>query len=149
MADVVDVLVAQHALVEDLFRETVGATGEARRQTFDELVRVLALHEAAEQEVVHPLARAHLDSPAVVDGRLQEESLATQLVAELVQLGPDAEEFDVALLELRAAVLTHARHEERYEFPWLRHTVPAEELVSLVAAVRAVEGITAGPATTT
>jgi hemerythrin superfamily protein len=141
VADVVDVLLAQHALVEDLFRETLAATGPQRQERFAELVRVLGLHEAAEQQVVHPLARSRLDSPAVVDGRLQEESLATQLLAELVELGVDAEGFDEGLLGLRTAVLTHARHEERYEFPYLRHTVPAEELVSMVAAVRAAEGV--------
>ena len=144
MADVVDVLLAQHALIEDLFRETLAATGEARRQRFAELVRVLGLHEAAEQEVLHPVARARVDSAAVVDGRVEEEVLATQLIAALVELGADAEGFEAALLDLRAAVLTHARHEERYEFPWVRHTVPPDELVSMVAAVRAAEGITAG-----
>jgi hemerythrin superfamily protein len=144
VADVVDVLIAQHALVEDLFRETLTATGEAKQQRFDELVRVLELHEAAEQEAVHPLARDRIDSPAIVDDRLGEEELATRLIAELVQLGANADGFDSALAELRIAVLTHARHEERYEFPQLRHTVPAAELVSMVAAVRAAEGINAG-----
>jgi hemerythrin superfamily protein len=144
VADVVDVLLAQHALVEDLFRETLAATGETRRQRLDELVRVLAVHEAAEQEILHPLSRARIDSPAVIDDRVEEEELATRLTAELVQLGPEGEGFEDALLALRAAVLTHARREERYEFPWLRHTVSAEDLISLVAAVRAAEGITAG-----
>ena len=144
MADVVDVLIAQHALVEDLFRETLAATGETRRQRLAELVRVLGLHEAAEQEALHPLSRARIDSPAIIDGRVEEEQLAERLTAGLVELGPEGEGFDAALLVLRTAVLTHARREERYEFPWLRHTVPAEELVSLVAAVRAAEGIAAG-----
>lgn len=144
MADVVDVLIAQHALVEDLFRETLTAAGEAKQQRFDELVRVLELHEAAEQEAVHPLARDRIDSPAIVEDRLGEEQLATRLIADLVQLGANADGFDRALAELRIAVLTHARHEERYEFPQLRHTVPAAELASMVAAVRAAEGITAG-----
>lgn len=144
MADVVDVLLAQHALIEDLFRDTLTATGEVRRQRFDELVRVLGLHEAAEQEFLHPLSRARIDSPAVVDGRVAEEALAAQMVSDLVELGPDGEGFGAGLLALRTAVLTHARHEERYEFPWLRHTVPVDERVALVAAVRAAEGTRTG-----
>jgi hypothetical protein len=139
VADVVDVLLAQHALVEDLFRETLAATGPTREERFAELVHVLGVHEAAEEAVVHPLARGLIDSPAVVDGRLQEEALATQMIAELVAMGPDAPGFEPALMDLRLAVLSHARHEERYEFTHLRYSVPPDELASLVGAVRAAE----------
>jgi hypothetical protein len=142
VADVVDVLLAQHALVEDLFRETLAATGTRREEVFAELVRVLGVHEAAEEAVVHPLAAGRIDSGhAVVDSRLTEERLATQLIGDLVELGTDAPDFESNLLALRTSVLIHARHEERYEFTHLRHAVPAEELVSLVAEVRALEGV--------
>lgn len=142
MADVVDVLLAQHALVEDLFRETLAATGTERAERFAELVRVLGVHEAAEEAVVHPLAAARIDAgPAVVDSRLTEERLATQLIAGLVEMGPDATGFESALRALRTSVLIHARHEERYEFTHLRYAVPAEQLVSLIGEVRAVERV--------
>jgi hypothetical protein len=36
-------------------------------------------------------------------------------------------------------VLTHAKHEERYEFPQLRAKVPAPRLRALAAVVRAAE----------
>jgi hemerythrin superfamily protein len=139
VADVVDVLLAQHALVEDLFRETLMATGETKQDRFAELVRVLGVHEAAEDAVVHPVARQRIDAPAVVDSRMDEEKLAAQLVVDLVQLGAAAPGVDDAVRELRIAVLTHARHEERYEFPYLRYTVPAEERIAMVDRVRAAE----------
>jgi hypothetical protein len=38
-------------------------------------------------------------------------------------------------------VLTHARHEERYEFPQLRAKAPTDELRALAGAVRAAEAV--------
>jgi hypothetical protein len=144
VADVVDVLLAQHALVEDLFLETVAATGPARRERFDELVRTLTVHEAAEQAVVHPAARARIgDGAGLVEGRLTEEETATRLLDALVETGADGVGFDAALMELRLAVLTHARHEERYEFGRLRYATTVDEMVEMVAAVRAAEAAAA------
>jgi hypothetical protein len=45
------------------------------------------------------------------------------------------------LLLLRNAILTHARYEERYEFPELRAKVPAERLRTMATAVRAAEAV--------
>lgn len=55
--DVVDLLLAQHAQIEQLFLLVVGGTGDTRRDAFDDLVKLLAAHETAEEEVIHPLAR--------------------------------------------------------------------------------------------
>ena len=63
------------------------------------------------------------------------------MLAALAEAGPDGDGFDDALLLLRDAVLTHARYEERYEFPQLRAKVPAERLHSLATAVRAAEAL--------
>ena len=52
--DVVDLLLAQHARIEEQFLLVTGGTGEARRDAFDDLVRLLAVHETAEEEIIHP-----------------------------------------------------------------------------------------------
>jgi hypothetical protein len=45
--------------------------GQQRRDSWFELVPLLSVHETAEEELVHPLARASIDSgDAVVDARL-------------------------------------------------------------------------------
>jgi hemerythrin superfamily protein len=140
--DVVDLLMTQHARIEEQFLLVVGATGDARREAFDTLVRLLAVHETAEEEVVHPLSRSIADGgDALVDERLAEERQAKEMLEALVKSGPDGDGFDAALLLLRNAVLAHARYEERYEFPQLRAKVPAERLVSLASAVRAAEAL--------
>jgi hemerythrin superfamily protein len=139
--DVVDLLLAQHAQVEQLFLLVIGSTGQTRRDAFDDLVKLLAAHETAEEEVLHPLARTLPGGggDAMVDERLDEERQAKETLKTLVQGGVDADGFDTGIILLRDAVLAHARHEERYEFPLLRQHVPADRLRTLAAAVRTAE----------
>ncbi|MCG5440848.1 hemerythrin domain-containing protein [Micromonospora foliorum] len=139
--DVVDLLLAQHAQIEQLFLLVIGGTGDTRRDAFDDLVKLLAAHETAEEEVVHPLARTLPGGggDAMVDDRLDEERQAKETLQTLIEGGVDADGFDTGIVLLRDAVLLHARHEERYEFPRLRQHVPVERLRSLATAVRAAE----------
>jgi hemerythrin superfamily protein len=137
--DLVDLLLTQHARIEDLFTLVAGSTGDARRGAFEELARLLTVHEMAEQEVVHPLVRGLGDSAGIVDDRLAEERQANETLAELRDADIDSDAFTTTLLLLREAVLTHARHEERYEFPQLRARVPAERLRALAEEVRGTE----------
>ncbi|MEU0077627.1 hemerythrin domain-containing protein [Micromonospora tulbaghiae] len=139
--DVVDLLLAQHAQVEQLFLLVIGSTGDTRREAFDDLVKLLAAHETAEEEIVHPLARTlpGAGGDAMVDDRLDEERQAKETLQTLIAEGVDADGFDTGIVLLRDAVLTHARYEERYEFPQLRQHVPASRLRSLAGTVRAAQ----------
>jgi hemerythrin superfamily protein len=138
--DVVDLLLTQHARIEERFLLVIGATGDARKEAFDDLVRLLAVHETAEEEVVHPLSRSIADAgDSIVDDRLKEEREAKEVLADLVDADVHGEGFEAALLLLRTAVLTHARYEERYEFPQLRAKVSPDRLRALATAVRAAE----------
>lgn len=139
--DVVDLLLAQHAQIEQLFLLVIGGTGDARRDAFDDLVKLLAAHETAEEEVIHPLSRTLPGGggDAMVDDRLEEERQAKETLKTLIAGGVDADGFDTGIILLRDAVLTHARYEERYEFPLLRQHVPADRLRGLAATVRTAE----------
>jgi hemerythrin superfamily protein len=138
--DVVDLLLTQHARIEELFLLVSGGNGDVRRDAFNDLVRLLAVHETAEEEVVHPLSRTLPgDNEAMIDERLAEERAAKETLKALVDGGVDADGFDAGILVLRTSVLEHARYEERYEFPRLRQHVPADRLRQLAAVVRAAE----------
>ena len=140
--DVVDLLLAQHARIEELFLLVAGSTGQAKQGAFDDLVRLLAVHETAEEELIHPLSRGLVDGgDARVDDRLAEERQAKELLTTLIDADLDDAGFTTSLLLLRDAVLTHARYEERYEFNQLRAKVPAERLRALASAVRAAEAL--------
>src|SRR3954470_10888559 len=73
--DVVSFLKEQHQQVKSLFETVLAAQGEERAKAFYSLRRMLAVHETAEEEIVHPAARrAFADGEAVVQARLNEEN---------------------------------------------------------------------------
>jgi hemerythrin superfamily protein len=136
--DVVDYLVSQHAQARDLMATVLRSAGEERRHAFRRLVRLLSVHETAEEEVVHPLARAASDSRQVAD-RLAEEHDAKELLARLDGMDVDDPAFPPLFARLREAVLTHAISEQRYEFNRIRQRVPAAQRAAMRALVRAAE----------
>jgi hemerythrin superfamily protein len=135
--DVLDLLLAQHTEIEELFAEVLTAPGERKRAGFQKLVGLLAGHEAAEGELVHPRVRAEVDAAEpVVRRRLAEEQALTRKLARLCDLGVDDPDFDRELTTLARDVLTHAALEEREEFPYLRAVLPPGELRRLAGEVR-------------
>ncbi|MEU3167154.1 hemerythrin domain-containing protein [Streptosporangium sp. NPDC006930] len=140
--DVVDLLLAQHALIRDLFDEVEKASPSERPEAFQRLVRLLAVHETAEEEIVHPYVRHKIEGgDAVVDDRLAEENEAKQLLMEMDKAGADDPRFAENLAVLRAAVTAHARSEERYEFTQLRAETNAAERRAMAVGVKAAEAM--------
>ncbi|WP_165985282.1 hemerythrin domain-containing protein [Streptomyces sp. YIM 98790] len=138
--DVVALLMRQHGDIRNLFDEVERSEGDARRDAFHRLVRLLAVHETAEEETVHPYARrAVAGGEGVVADRLEEERRAKETLARLDGMDTDDPAFLPGLLQLRTAVMEHARAEERYEFTHLRRTADPGRLAALARAVRAAE----------
>ncbi|OLF16333.1 hemerythrin domain-containing protein [Actinophytocola xanthii] len=139
--DVIDLLCRQHEEIRRLFADLEQAPEQDRESLFADLVRLLSVHETAEQELIHPEIRAMEGGEEVVDARLAEEKRATELLETMTDIGPKAEGFDTLLIQLREDVLAHAEHEESAEFPILRQGRDRDRLVSLAGAVRAAERI--------
>lgn len=138
--DVVALLVRQHGQIHSLFDEVRLSGGEDRKDAFHRLVRLLAVHETAEEEIVHPLARGAFEGgDDVVQERLAEENAAKEMLASLDGMDTGDPKFMPMLLSLRDAVLVHARAEERYEFAQLRRTASPARLMAMAKAVRAAE----------
>jgi Hemerythrin HHE cation binding domain len=140
--DVVALLMQQHGDIRNLFDTVEAATGADRRDAFRRLVRLLAAHETAEEEVIHPYARrAVAGGPQVVADRLREERAAKELLARMDGMDTDDPSFPRELAELRAEVMAHARAEERYEFAHLRRTASRRRLAAMAKAVKAAEAM--------
>lgn len=121
--DVVDVLKAQHTQIRRAFRRAA-LPGPGRPRAFQDLVRLLAVHEAAEEAHVHPVVRRVAGAgKAVAAARRGEEKEAKKLLTELHKTGPRGKGYLPALRSLRRAVLAHAAREEREEFPALLEKV--------------------------
>ncbi|MQY27787.1 hemerythrin domain-containing protein [Nocardia aurantia] len=137
--DVVDLLLRQHRQVEDLLEQIPAARGKAKQERFRELVRLLAIHESAEEQFVHPAARRTTAGHAVVDRRLAEEKAAKHVLAELHDLGVDHADFDEKFGAFANSVRAHAENEENEEFPALRAANSPEELHRMAERVEMAE----------
>ncbi|GAB4055613.1 hemerythrin domain-containing protein [Catellatospora paridis] len=144
--DVIDLLLAHHEQIKQLFGQVARAHGEQKQSAWRQLKDLLVLHESIEQQLVHPLAARRVpDGEDVIESRLQEEQQATEDLSRLYEMGIDHPQFDDGLIELRDAVVEHAELEEDEEFGYLRENVPAEQLIGLATAARAAERIASRP----
>ncbi|WP_307787032.1 hemerythrin domain-containing protein [Mycolicibacterium mengxianglii] len=141
--DVVNYLKAQHETIRQLFIETLDASDAQTQETaFNQLRALLAVHETAEEMMVHPRVRRKVDGgAAIVDERLKEEHDAKVALAELERLEFGTAEFSKALIHLQQAVLAHAEKEETEEFTRLEDQLDAKELQKMTTAVQAAEAI--------
>ncbi|MET9988630.1 hemerythrin [Streptomyces sp. Alain-F2R5] len=140
--DVVALLMRQHGDIRNLFDEVEATQGEERRDAFRRLVRLLAVHETAEEEVLHPFARKSFPGgEQVVKERLAEEKAAKETLAALDEMDTDDPKFMPQLLKLRKDVQAHARAEERYEFTHIRRSADATDLAAMAKAVKAAEAM--------
>ncbi|WP_117209598.1 hemerythrin domain-containing protein [Allorhizocola rhizosphaerae] len=135
--DVVELLLQQHQQIKDMFARLERAGGAERERLFHYLVRFLAVHESAEEMVVHPAARD--SDERVVQQRLGEENEAKHALAKLYDMGVDHPQFATRLSMVGASVIQHAEREEAEEFPLLLRDNSPEKLQRMAAMVRAAE----------
>jgi hemerythrin superfamily protein len=140
--DVVALLMRQHGDIRNLFDEVEKSQGEERRDAFRRLVRLLAVHETAEEEVVHPFVRGAVEGgEQVVRDRLAEEKSAKETLAALDDMDTDDPKFMSRLMQLRTEVQEHARAEERYEFAHIRRSTDVTNLAAMAKAVKVAEAM--------
>jgi hemerythrin superfamily protein len=120
--DVVTVIHEQHEEIERLLGE-VGVGGPGRDEAFDALVRLLAVHETAEEMAVYPALRSLGDEgKAVVDARTSEEDKAKRTLAQLEGMDTSSPEFVRQFAAFQGEVKSHAASEEAEVFPLLMRT---------------------------
>jgi hemerythrin superfamily protein len=141
--DVVNFLKDQHNLIKDMFDDVLSASSdEAREKAFVDLRQLLAVHETAEEMVVHPRARKELrNGDEVVDARLTEEHEAKKQLQRLESMDIGSTEFLDELKRFQSAVIDHADREEAEEFGELQHDLDADDLKRMAGAVRAAEAM--------
>jgi hemerythrin superfamily protein len=149
-ADVVAILTAQHEHVKTLMTKVLATSGAERHEAFDQVRYTLAAHEAAEAEVLHPLARADVPAgdDAVVTDRLAEEDEAGAAITKLERLDVDTEEFTAGFRALQEAVIAHAEAEEHQELPAITAAIDANQEQQIAVALAQVDDLArVGPLT--
>jgi hemerythrin superfamily protein len=140
--DVVALLRGQHERIRTMFREVDEAPdSDARQRRFEELRAFLAVHETAEELIVHPRARFGTNGNAVVAERLQEEHDAKVVLSRLDGMKVTSPGFAADFATLRDAVLDHADSEERDEFPLLLQSTDTSTRALMATALLAAEAM--------
>jgi hemerythrin superfamily protein len=138
--DVVSFLKSQHEQIKAGFEQVLASSGSDREEAFVQLRRLLAVHETAEEEIVHPRAKREIaNGDAVVDARLKEEHEAKEALSELEKLDVASPEFETKLRTLQADVIEHAEAEEHQEFDKLEAELDDEQLQRMRKAVELAE----------
>jgi len=128
---VTDRVCQQHEMIRQLFddaarRDAVG------QESFRQLVRLLAVHETAEEVVVHPAAAAFgWRGFTVAQARKSEERAAKIALADLEEMDWHDAAFTVALAAFRDDVLAHADAEEQEILPLLDRRCPGVTLEAM------------------
>lgn len=141
--DIIDVLIAQHERINELFLATEAAKGGEKERVFLDLVSLLTAHERGEQAVVHPTLRAAGDD-AVTDARVGEEEQVDAQLHYLVTLGVDGPGFDIKFGSVHIMVRQHAANEEQIEFPRLRELFTSEQRAGLAEKFRSISAAGSG-----
>ncbi|MFF8592109.1 hemerythrin domain-containing protein [Streptomyces sp. NPDC015220] len=138
--DVVAVLLGQHGRIKELFGQVKQSGGEARKNAFDELRSLLAVHETAEEMIVRPVS-ADTAGKAVADARNAEEAEANKVLAQLEKMDVSSAEFESLLERFEQSVLQHAEKEETEEFPAVRAGCSEDQLEKMGRRLLAVEKV--------
>jgi hemerythrin superfamily protein len=135
--DVVDLLLDQHRAIRQLCEEVAAATSADREQPFRALLRLLAVHEAVEEELVHPYVKRRVDgAKEAVAERVDEEREVNKMLFALDALGPTNPGFEELFTRFRTALLAHADKEESSEFAGLRSATKPGERAAMATAVK-------------
>lgn len=138
--DVIAFLKEQHEQIKELFARVKAAEGKAKEEAFYSLRRLLAVHETAEEEIVHPAARRALpDGDSVIEARMQEENKAKKVLSKLEAIDIHSSEFKTEFELLERNVLMHANAEEREEFDRLGGALDADRLEKMRSAAEFAE----------
>lgn len=140
--DAIALLLRQHELARELMNQLSSCPADERDELFRPLVRLLAVHETAEEMAVYPaLRRLGPEGQRLADARLAEEDQAKKDLAGLETLGVDDPMFISSFLMLREAVERHAQAEEREVFPMLAERMSVDELDAMGRRISMAESV--------
>jgi len=131
LRDVVTLLREHHQVVTAALLDVLGETGSGREASFARLERVLSVHEALEQVVVHQRPEVQADAGA----RVAEETELSKAITHLEAIGAPSDHFRSAFGGLRLAVEAHLQHEEVEELPQLAGDLSDQQRAQVGVAV--------------
>jgi hemerythrin superfamily protein len=139
--DVAQFIRDQHQEIKRLFDQIDRRQGDERREAFEDVVRLLAVHETAEEEVIYPMVRTETGGDEIADARIREESDAKRMLSDLEKVGTESDEFPPRFAVLRDSVTRHANSEEATVLPLLERTQDEAMLRRMTGAVQIAQSL--------
>ena len=135
--DLVDILTSDHLEITSLLATIGSETDPGRRRDLaDTVVAELVRHSVSEELHVYPAIRKHLpDGDQAVQHDTEEDKEIESLLKELEGADAARPEFTDVVRRLSTVLDDHVADEERDQFPQLRASIPADELVAIGAKV--------------
>jgi iron-sulfur cluster repair protein YtfE (RIC family) len=144
LLNALDLLTEQHAEVDALFErlegegdadaeedEEDGGDGGDRKAAFVELADKLAAHATIEEKLFYPRVMSEQTSD-LLHQAVEEHLAVKRVLADMVTMDLDADEFKAKLAVLKEEVSHHAHEEEEAKlFPMLRKSMDPEDLAGL------------------
>jgi hemerythrin superfamily protein len=130
--DALELLTLQHDEVDDLFAK-IEATDDpdTKAQLFTELADSLAAHAKIEETLFYPAVMARQTEEILLES-VEEHLSVKRVLADLLTLDIDDDEFEAKLSVMQEQIEHHAREEEEGElFPKVRKLMSADELAGL------------------
>jgi hemerythrin superfamily protein len=137
--DAITLLRDDHQAVEQLFKRFEKAGDRAyseKRRIVDNIIELLSIHAAIEEQVFYPVARATVpDTEDITLESLEEHHIVKWLLSELVDLDPQHERFDAKVTVLMENVRHHVQEEQDEFFPKVRDALTRSALADLGQAL--------------
>lgn len=126
--DVLELIKADHRLVESLFSEIENAEDTHKLyDSFNQLYEVLNVLAEVEKQVFYPAIRNCIDIENLVDAAQKEQNEAKQMLEDVSSLSPTSAEFKAKIRELKQAIQHHIQEEENEVFSQVRQCMSQEE----------------------
>jgi hypothetical protein len=128
--DVLDILREQHTQVDQLLAQLESGRGK-RRAIFTELADLLAAHATIEEKLFYPTVLAAGTKDQLHEA-VEEHLSVKRLLADMIAMGVDDEQFDAKLTVLKEQISHHAhKEEERNLFPKVHAMLSRDERAAL------------------
>ena len=128
--DVLEILATQHAEVDMLIEKIEKRDGN-RRVLFTELADKLAAHATIEEKIFYPAVMAR-ETDDMLHEAVEEHLALKRILADMIAMRVDDEEFEAKLSVLKEQVTHHAHKEEEAKlFPKVKRMLSADELAAL------------------
>ena len=136
MADVFEVLKADHEEVKSMLDKLGGGESQERQQLAERLVSEESKHEAAEQACFWPAVRESVaGGGALADTALHQEAEGSEVLDKLSKASAGSAEFDELISTFTKAALEHIAFEEDQVWPKLKPALDTQSKNDLGAKV--------------